>query len=362
MKPEHLVKIIEGMKPRLAEIDARLADPSIFSKPSECRSLSRERNKLSQLFSLFDAWDNARKRLEENRSLLSAEKDPELRELVENDISCLEKEIAGLDSKIRSALVPDEPNDSRNAIVEIRPAAGGDEAALFSAEIFRLYVKYAEKMGWKHEVLDMTETGLGGIKEVVFSLSGDNIFSRMKYESGVHRVQRVPVTEAGGRIHTSTITVAVLPEAEDVDIDIKPSDLKIDCFRSSGPGGQNVNRTDSAVRITHIPTGVSVACQQEKSQHRNRDTAMRILRARLLETRQQEENAKMAQSKRSQIGTGDRSERSRTYNFPQNRVTDHRFGVSVYDLPSLLEGNLDTLLDQIKAIDDERKFASLYSE
>ncbi|MFA7231633.1 MAG: peptide chain release factor 1, partial [Victivallaceae bacterium] len=255
--------------------------------------------------------------------------------------------------------LPPDPNDSRNIIIEIRPAAGGDESALFVGDLYRLYSRYAEKRGWKLEILDMTASDLGGIKNLAFSLSGEDVFSRMKYESGVHRVQRVPTTESGGRIHTSTVTVAVMPEAEEVDIDIRQEDLRFDVFRSSGPGGQCVNTTDSAVRVTHIPTGVSVASQQEKSQHRNKEIAIRILRSRLLEVKQREEAAKQAADKRAQVGTGDRSERIRTYNFPQNRVTDHRYGITLYALPILLEGELDLLLEQIITIDCERQLDAL---
>ena len=257
------------------------------------------------------------------------------------------------------ALLPPDPNDARNIIVEIKPAAGGDESALFAADLFRLYMYYAEKRHWKLEILDQAPSDLGGLKNIAFSLAGEDVYSRMKYESGVHRVQRIPATESGGRIHTSTVTVAVMPEAEAVEIDIKPEELRFDVFRSSGPGGQCVNTTDSAVRVTHIPTGLSVASQQEKSQHRNKEIALRILYARLLEHKQREEAAKQAADKRSQVGTGDRSERIRTYNYPQSRVTDHRFGITLYDLPKLMEGELDLLLDPIITIACEQQLANL---
>ena len=359
MTPEKITKAVSNIKRRLEELEAKLADPSIFTRPAECKSLSRERNKISQVLADYEKWNDMLKQLEENRALLESETDDEFKDLIRNDIQNLEKDVSSLENAIKISLIPPEPNDTKNTIVEIRPAAGGEEAALFVAEMFRMYTRFAEKNGWTHEVLDLTETGLGGIKEVVFSLSGENVYYKMKFESGVHRVQRVPITESSGRTHTSTITVSVLPEAEEVEIDIKPSDLKMDTFRSSGPGGQNVNRTDSAVRITHIPTGLSVASQQEKSQHRNRDTAMRILRARLLEAKQQEEAARQSASKKSQVGTGERSERIRTYNFPQNRITDHRYGISVFDLPKLLEGELDMLLEQIHVLENERRLADL---
>jgi peptide chain release factor 1 len=291
--------------------------------------------------------------------MLQEEDDEELKELAAAELEELEKKCEKLENSIRFALLPPDPNDARNIIVEIRPAAGGDEAALFAGELFRLYTHYAESQNWKMEILDQTASDLGGIKSVAFSLSGDSVYSRMKYESGVHRVQRVPTTESGGRIHTSTVTVSVMPEAEEVELDLDPSELRIDVFRASGPGGQCVNTTDSAVRITHEPTGVCVVSQQEKSQHRNREIAMRILCARLLEVKQQEEAAKLAADKRSQVGTGDRSERIRTYNYPQNRVTDHRYNITLYHLPRVLEGELDILLDPIISIDCERQLEAL---
>ena len=291
--------------------------------------------------------------------MLTGENDPEMRELLETDIADLNQQSAELEKKVQLALLPPDPNDAKNIIVGIKPAAGGDEAALFAGDLFRAYLHFAEKQGWKVEILDESATDLGGIKDVSFSLSGSEVFSRMKYESGVHRVQRVPATEASGRIHTSTITVAVMPEAEEVELDIKPEELRFDVFRSSGPGGQCVNTTDSAVRVTHIPTGLSVASQQEKSQHRNKEIALRILYARLLERKQEEEAQKQAASKRSQVGTGDRSERIRTYNYPQNRVTDHRFNVSSFDLPKVMEGELDLILEPIIQINCERQLEEL---
>ena len=311
------------------------------------------------MFRKFDDWRKALAELADNREMLTAETDAELRELIAADIAELEVRAQKLEADIQISLLPPDPNDAKNIIVGIKPAAGGDEAALFAGELFRAYMKFAEKKGWRIEVLDQTDTELGGIKDVSFSLSGDEVYSLMKYESGVHRVQRVPATEAGGRIHTSTVTVAVMPEAEEVELDIRPEDLRFDVFRSSGPGGQCVNTTDSAVRVTHIPTGIAVASQQEKSQHRNKEIALRILYARLLEHKQQEEADKQAADKRSQVGTGDRSERIRTYNFPQNRVTDHRFNVNTFDLPKLMEGDLDLILDQILMIACERRLDQL---
>ncbi len=359
MNPDDIAPYIEKLKLRFKELETRLSDPSIYSNHQELKRVSTEHRKLGDLFRKFDRWCETFTEIRDNREMIAAEEDDELKQMAEEDIRRLENEAVTLEKDIRFALLPPDPNDARNIIIEIRPAAGGDEAALFAGELYRLYTRYAEIKGWKCETLDFTNSDLGGIKEAVFSLSGDSVFSRMKYESGVHRVQRVPATEAQGRVHTSTITVAVMPEAEDVELEIRPDELRIDVFRSSGPGGQCVNTTDSAVRVTHIPTGVSVASQQEKSQHRNKEIAMRILRARLLEHLQQEENAKQAATKRAQVGTGDRSERIRTYNFPQNRVTDHRFNVTLYNLPSLMEGDLDSLLDEIIAIDCDRQLADL---
>ena len=359
MVPEDIAGYIENLHGRFAELEAALADPAIYARGAECRRVSQEHRKLETLFRKFDDWRKALAELADNREMLTAETDAELRELIAADIAELEVRAQKLEADIQISLLPPDPNDAKNIIVGIKPAAGGDEAALFAGELFRAYMKFAEKKGWRIEVLDQTDTELGGIKDVSFSLSGDEVYSLMKYESGVHRVQRVPATEAGGRIHTSTVTVAVMPEAEEVELDIRPEDLRFDVFRSSGPGGQCVNTTDSAVRVTHIPTGIAVASQQEKSQHRNKEIALRILYARLLEHKQQEEADKQAADKRSQVGTGDRSERIRTYNFPQNRVTDHRFNVNTFDLPMLMEGDLDLILDQILMIACERRLDQL---
>ncbi len=359
MVPEDIAGYIENLHGRFAELEAALADPAIYAKGAECRRVSQEHRKLEMLFRKFDSWRKALSELADNREMLTAETDAELRELIAADIADLEEKARKLEADIQISLLPPDPNDAKNIIVGIKPAAGGDEAALFAGELFRAYMKFAEKKGWRVEVLDQTDTELGGIKDVSFSLSGDEVYSLMKFESGVHRVQRVPATEAGGRIHTSTVTVAVMPEAEEVELDIRPEDLRFDVFRSSGPGGQCVNTTDSAVRVTHIPTGIAVASQQEKSQHRNKEIALRILYARLLEHKQQEEADKQAADKRSQVGTGDRSERIRTYNFPQNRVTDHRFNVNTFDLPKLMEGDFDLILDQILMIACERRLEQL---
>ena len=359
MVPEDISGYIEKLRIRAGELEKELADPDIYAKTDLFRKVNQEHRKLSVLLEKFGRWVKSISGLEENRLMLSEEQEPELRELIESDIEQLELACSTLEEEIQISLLPPDPNDSKNIIVEMQPAAGGDEAALFTSELFRAYLYFAEKQGWKVEILEQTDTDLGGIRNVSFSLSGCDVYSKMKYESGVHRVQRVPATEAGGRIHTSTITVSVMPEAEEVELDIRQEDLRFDVFRSSGPGGQCVNTTDSAVRVTHIPTGLSVASQQEKSQHRNKEIAIRILYARLLERKQSEEAAKQAADKRSQVGTGDRSERIRTYNFPQNRVTDHRFNVSTFDLPKLIQGEIDLILNPIFKLVCEQQLDSL---
>ena len=359
MTPADIENHISNLKLRGKELETALSAPDVYSDLTKFRQMSQELSKLDSLFTDFDRWQDSLQQLADNQEMLSGENDPEMRELLENEIAELNTSCAELEKSVQIALLPPDPNDAKNIIVEIKPAAGGDEAALFAGDLFRAYMHYAEKQGWKLELLDESPTDLGGIKDVSFSLSGNEVFSRMKYESGVHRVQRVPATEAAGRIHTSTITVAVMPEAEEVELDIKPDELRFDVFRSSGPGGQCVNTTDSAVRVTHIPTGLSVASQQEKSQHRNKEIALRILYARLLERKQEEEAKKQAANKRSQVGTGDRSERIRTYNYPQNRVTDHRFNVSTFDLPKLMEGDFDLILAPIIQINCERQLEEL---
>ena len=362
MQPQDIAVHIGSMKERFDELEKQLAAPDIYSRPAECKALSRERQYLAGIFESYEAWNRVLEEIRGNRELLTQEKDPEFLALLESDLEELEKRSAQIEQRLTIALIPRDAADSRDTIVEIRPAAGGEEAALFAGEMFRMYLKFAEKKGWRSEVLEQSDSDLGGIREAVFSLSGNDVFSLMKFESGVHRVQRVPVTESGGRIHTSTITVSVLPEAEETDeIEIRHEDLEISTFRSSGPGGQNVNRTDSAVRILHKPSGLVVARQQERSQIRNREIALRILKAKLLEIQRREEAARHAASKRMQVGTGDRSERIRTYNFPQNRITDHRYGVSAYDLPSLMEGNLDLILDPVLAVESKQAIDGILS-
>ncbi len=358
MKPEELREHFDKLRVRRGELEKRLADPDIYKRRDECREVTREHQRLKSLFEDLDTWAGSLKELDENRTL-AEEDDGEIRQMALAEIERLERITEKAEKKVRIHLLPPDRNESKNIIVNVKPAAGGDEAGLFAAELVRAYLKYAEQREWKVEILEHNESGIGGIKEVLFSMSGDDAYTRMKYESGVHRVQRVPQTESGGRIHTSTVTVSVLPEAEDVELEINNEDLRIDVYRSSGPGGQSVNTTDSAVRVTHIPSGLVVTSQQEKSQHRNKDLALRVLRARLLEIQEREEALKQAADKKSQVGSGDRSERIRTYNFPQNRITDHRFNISVYDLPKLLEGDFDPLIDEIMSVDSERRIAEL---
>jgi peptide chain release factor 1 len=347
--------LITRMRTAFSDIETQLADPAIFGDRERYQKVSREHQRLSSLIGNYDELAYKRQELADNQSMLETEDDAEFKALIEAEIPGLEAAIERLDTLVMGLIVPPSEHDSRNSIVEIRPAAGGDEAGLFADDLFRMYSRFAESRGWKQEVLDMTASDLGGLKDVSFSLTGDDVYRYMQFESGVHRVQRIPVTESGGRIHTSTVTVAVLPEAEEVDIEIRSEDLRFEAFRASGPGGQCVNTTDSAVRITHLPSGIAVASKQEKSQHRNREIAMRILRSRLLEAKVEEEHAKHAAERRSQIGTGDRSERIRTYNYPQSRVTDHRYGISKFNLPTIMQGEIGELLEEILAVEARQR-------
>lgn len=355
---------IEQSRDRFKAIESELAhfDFSAPGSQQEYRKIAREHDRLRKLLAYWEHYSRLQNQLEENRELLASDDDPELQELLQDETPGLEQDLARAERDLKAFLLPPVANEERDIIVEIRPAAGGDESSLFASDLLRMYTRFAEMQGWKLELLDQTVSDVGGLKDVAFSLQGESVYRLMRFESGVHRVQRIPETESGGRIHTSTVTVAALPEADPVDVEVSPEDLRIDVFRSSGPGGQSVNTTDSAVRITHLPSGVTVSCQQEKSQHRNRETAMRILRSRLLEAKQAEEAAKSAEVRRQQVGTGDRSERIRTYNFPQSRVTDHRFGLTRHDLPAIMEGNLEEFLKEIQAIDAERRLEEELSE
>ncbi len=338
---------------RARALEARLADPELVRSPREYADVARQLGSMRPLLAAGERYGRLLAAIEAAREM-ARESDEELRELAKSELAALEPERDALEREIRQLLLPRDPNDEKNVILEIRSGAGGEEAALFAADLFRMYTRYAESQGWKLEPLTVSETGTGGLKEATAAISGEHVFSRLKHERGVHRVQRVPVTESAGRIHTSTVTVAVLPEAQEVEVEIDPKDLRVDVYRSSGPGGQSVNTTDSAVRVTHLPTGLVVQCQDEKSQHKNKARAMKILRARLLAAEQERQASERASERRSQVGTGERSERIRTYNFPQARVTDHRAGVTLHRLPEILEGNLGELLEAVQAYMNER--------
>ena len=342
-----MLERLEAVEEKFSQLEKALSDPDIIGKPKEYQKLAREHAEIAPLVETYRKYKDTLEELAENEELLRDEKDPEMKELIRDEIQTLEEKKEELLHKLKLLLIPKDPNDEKNVILEIRAGTGGDEAALFAADLFRMYSRYAEEKGWKVEVLDSHPTEIGGFKEIIANISGKGAYSRLKYERGVHRVQRIPVTESQGRIHTSAVTVAVLPEAEEVEVDIDPNDLRIDVFRSSGPGGQSVNTTDSAVRITHLPTGIVVSCQDEKSQHKNKAKAMKVLRARLYELKRKEQEEKIAQERRSQVGSGDRSERIRTYNFPQNRVTDHRINLTLYKLEEVLGGSLDEIIDSL---------------
>jgi peptide chain release factor 1 len=337
---------IQDLEVRFQEIESLLSDPTTISNQPEFRKLSREHSDLAPLIASFRRYKKVLEELEENQELLT---DPDMKEMAEEEIQRLGEEKSTLDSDIKILLLPKDPNDSKDVILEIRAGTGGDESALFCGDLFRMYSRFAEKNRWKVEMLSCSESERGGYKEVIASVEGQDVFAKLKYESGTHRVQRVPETEAQGRIHTSACTVAIMAEAEDVDIDIRPDDLKIDVYRSSGAGGQHVNTTDSAVRITHLPTGTVVACQEERSQIKNRAKAMKVLKTRILDNILQEQNSKMAADRKQQVGSGDRSERIRTYNFPQGRMTDHRIGLTLYRLDSIMAGDIAEIADALRA-------------
>jgi len=351
---------IEKFRRRFAEVETALSDPKVFDNPQRAQELGREYARLKELVATGDAYLKTVADLAENRAMLTAEPaGSELAQMATEEIARLEAEEKRLEKAVQFGLLPPNPADSRNTIVEIRAGAGGQESALFAADLYRMFTRYADARGWKTESLDSSPSDLGGFKEIIFQITGQDVYKRLKYESGVHRVQRVPATEAQGRIHTSTCTVAVLPEAEEVDIEIKPEDLDITVCRASGPGGQGVNTTDSAVQIVHKPTGVIVRCADERSQQKNKAKAMKVLRSRLLDARVAEENAKYAAQRKAQVGTGERNERIRTYNFPQNRVTDHRIELTLYNLPVVLEGEMDGIIEPLMRHDLEERLAAL---
>jgi peptide chain release factor 1 len=339
---ENLVEV----EKRFQELSEKLSTSEIFQNPLEYKRVAKEHAQLQEILEVYQRYRDLERQIDENQELLS-EEDEEMRGLAKAEIQSLRERLEGTEKELTVLLIPKDPNDEKNILLEIRAGTGGEEAALFAADLFRMYGKYAEARQWKVEVLSSHPTGLGGLKEIIGLIQGQRVYSRLKYEAGVHRVQRVPETETQGRIHTSAVTVAVLPEADEVEVNIDPSDLRIDIFRASGPGGQHVNTTDSAIRITHMPTGLVVSCQDEKSQYKNKAKALRILSARLKNRMEQEQHQEIAQQRKTMVGTGDRSERIRTYNFPQGRVSDHRIGLTIHQLGKVLEGELDVLIDPI---------------
>lgn len=343
---------LDALVARFDELEARLAAPGLYDDPAQAAQLLRERNRLEPIAAAVRARTQAEQQAAEARELLG---DPELHAVAQEELDNAQQTVQALTEQLRILLLPRDPNDEKNIMVEIRAGAGGEESALFARSLYRMYTMYAEKRGWSTELISINETELGGCKEVIFQILGAGAYSRLKFESGVHRVQRVPETESQGRVHTSTVTVAVLPEAEEVDLAIDPADLKIDTFRASGAGGQHINKTESAIRITHLPTGTVVECQDERSQHKNRDKAMRVLRTRLYEAECARQHAAIAAERRAQVGTGDRSERIRTYNFPENRVSDHRIKLTLYKLGQFLNGDLDEVLDGLATADTAEK-------
>ena len=346
---------LEQIDNRYREIDRQMADPELASDPKKLQKLAQEKAAIDDVVSIYREHRATENSLEETREMLRAEQDEEMSSLVKQEVAELESQLGQLSERLKLALVRKDPNDEKNIIIEIRAGAGGDEAGLFAADLFRMYTRYAQSRGWNVEIINANESGIGGFKEIIFEVTGKGAFSRLKYERGVHRVQRVPVTESSGRIHTSTATVAVLPEVEEVELDVNQDDLRIDIFHSGGAGGQNVNKVATAIRITHLPTGMVVVCQDERSQLRNKNKAMAVLRARLLDIEQRRQEAEMSTQRRSQVGTGDRSEKIRTYNIPQDRVSDHRIGLNLHNLDRVMEGDLDQIIDALATDDQTRQ-------
>ena len=355
---KELISHLEELEKEFQDLEVQLSKPEIASDHERYRKIAKKHSDLKKIIDNYEKFKNLKQKMEEADQLVDDD-DPEIAELAQVEKETVSEEMEDLKQKIEIQLLPKDPDDEKNIIVEIRAGTGGEEAALFASDLFRAYTRYAENQGWKIDIMEKHQSELGGFKEIIFSIEGGDVYSRMKYESGTHRVQRVPETETGGRIHTSAVTVAVLPEAEDVEVNIRPEDLRIDVFRSTGPGGQSVNTTDSAVRITHVPTDLVVTCQDEKSQHKNKAKALKVLRARLYEKEIQRQKKEISDARRQQVGTGDRSERIRTYNFPQNRVTDHRINLTLYRLESILEGDLDELIQNLIQEDQIEKLKSL---
>ncbi|HUW68680.1 MAG TPA: peptide chain release factor 1 [bacterium] len=352
-----MIERLESIAARFKQLDEMVSDPTLARDAKRYRETMQERSHLAEIMDAYAEYSRLEGEIAGARAMIHDETDPDLKEMAREELKALETALAAAEHSLNELLIPRDPLDDKNTIMEIRAGTGGDEAALFAADLYRMYSRYADSKSWKIEVMSTSETGLGGFKEIIFSISGDQVFGKLRWESGVHRVQRVPTTEASGRIHTSAVTVAVLPEAEETEVDIRPEDLRVDVMRAGGPGGQCVNTTDSAVRLTHIPTGIIVHCQDEKSQIKNKAKAMRILRARIYEMEEDKKNAERAANRKSQIGSGDRSERIRTYNFPQNRVTDHRIDVTLYKLDLFMQGDMDEIIQglALRARDDALK-------
>ncbi|MDN7249899.1 peptide chain release factor 1 [Listeria monocytogenes] len=350
---------LQAVEDRYDELNELLSDPDVVSDPKRLRDLSKEQSGITATVEAYREYKNVNEQINETKELLGEKLDDEMREMAKEEFAELQKEKADLEERLKLLLVPKDPNDDKNVILEIRGAAGGDEAALFAGDLFRMYSKYAESRGWKVEIMDANPTGIGGYKEIIAMMNGNDAFSRMKYENGAHRVQRVPETESGGRIHTSTATVAILPEAEEVEIELHDKDIRTDTFASTGAGGQSVNTTMSAVRLTHIPTGIVVSMQDERSQLKNKDKAMKVLRARVYDKFEREAREEYDANRKSAVGTGDRSERIRTYNYPQNRVTDHRIGLTIQKLDQIMEGKLDEIIDALILEDQTSKLEHL---
>lgn len=353
---------LQAVEDRYERLNELLSDPEIVNDPKKLREYSKEQSDIQETVMAYREYKEVKEQLSDAKAMLEDKLDADMREMVKEEISELEERLEELQARVKILLIPKDPNDDKNVIMEIRGAAGGDEAALFAGDLYRMYSRFAEAQGWKTEIIDASTTGVGGFKEIIFMVNGNGAYSKMKFENGAHRVQRVPETESGGRIHTSTATVACLPEAEEVEIELHDKDIRFDTFASSGAGGQSVNTTMSAVRLTHIPTGIVVSCQDEKSQHKNKDKAMKVLRARVYDKFQQEAQAEYDQVRKSAVGTGDRSERIRTYNFPQNRVTDHRIGLTIQKLDQILQGKLDEIIDALIMEDQSQRLESANNE
>lgn len=354
-----LYEKLKEVKAKFDRINEQLSDPANLSDQEKLIKLSKERSHLSDIVEAFDEYEIVIKNLKENKEILDTSKDKELIEIAEAETEELESKQEELEEKIKFLLIPKDPDDDKPAIMEIRAGTGGDEAGLFAADLLRMYTRYAEIKGWKYELIDLNEGAMGAVKEVVLNITGNGVYGNLKFESGVHRVQRVPETEASGRVHTSAASVVVLPEAEDVEVDVDPNDIRVDVYRSGGAGGQNVNKVETAIRLTHIPTGIVVQCQDERSQLKNRQKAMKVLKARLYDMKLQEHNSNIAQQRKTIVKSGDRSDKIRTYNFPQNRVTDHRIGLTLYNLSEVMEGDIDELIEKIKIADRTEKLKAV---